>query len=441
MKTHLMNKPLSTLFSVNVSALVLLLALLLLLNPAAFYQAQAQTQEGHDHAAHEQGHDEAEAGHDHKEVKAGYDEAEAGHEHEEIRAGHDDDKPEAEHKHEHEHEAQSEGTELSAKQMQLANIKVTTLTPQTMDYQIYAPGELKANGYSSYFVSPRVDSVVLRRHVALGEHVVQGTPLVTLFSESMVDAQAVYSIASAEWLRVKKLGKKAVGAKRFVTAQTDAKAAYGRLIAYGLTDKAITRLLKADAPLGEYVLNAAIAGVVLSDDFHQGQRVPAGGALMELADESQLWVEASFAANMHLALPVGTRAVVKVGHDAVAAEVIQEAHTIDRETRTRVVRLLIDNLDDHLHSGMFADVFFTFKTTEPVLALPENALMRSSDGDWTVFIEQTPGHFKAQEVTLGRSLGKWRVIEGVKPGSRVVSEGAFFVASQLAKGGFDPHNH
>lgn len=363
---------------------------------------------------------------------------------------------------EHGHEeAENEGVELSAGQMKLAGIKVITLMPGLMDYQIYAPGELKANGYTSYFVSPRVDSVVLRRHVVLGEHVTKGQPLVTLFSERMVEAQAAYTMASSEWLRMKALGRTAVGAKRHINAQTELKVSYGRLVAYGLSDEAIKALLKNDAPLGEYVLHAAIDGVVLSDDFHQGQQVNAGGSLIELADESKLWVDASFPANKHLTLPAGTKAVVKVGHDSVPAVVIQEAHTIDQQTRTRVVRLQIDNPDDHLHSGMFADVFFAFSTPEAVMAVPETALIRSSDGDWIVFIEQQPGHFKAQEVTLGQSLNgavgtsslsggqtvvqtagdKWRAISGIKAGVRVVSEGAFFVASELAKGGFDPHNH
>jgi cobalt-zinc-cadmium efflux system membrane fusion protein len=345
------------------------------------------------------------------------------------------------HDHQEGHEEESQGVALSDKQMALADIKVTTVTAKAMDYQVYAPGEVKANGYTTYHVSPRVDSVVLRRHVVLGEHVTKGQALVTMFSESMVDAQAAYSIASSEWLRVKKLGKKAVGGKRYVTAQTEFKAAKGRLVAYGLVEHAIERLLKGDDPLGEYILYAPIDGAVLTDDFHQGQRVSAGDGLIELADESQLWVDASFPANMHLAVKAGTKAQVQIGHDSVAAIVIQEAHIIDRQTRTRVVRLLIDNIDDHLHSGMFADVFFSFKTNKPVLAVPENALMRSSDGNWTIFVEFEPGRFKAQEVTLGQSLGPWREIIGVKPGIKVVTQGAFFVASQIAKGGFDPHNH
>lgn len=90
---------------------------------------------------------------------------------------------------------------------------------------------------------------------------------------------------------------------------------------------------------------------------------------------------------------------------------------------------------------MFVKVLFQFETQHKVIAVPEEALIRSSDGDWTVFIEDHPGEFKAVEVELGRSLGEFREIIGLENGTRVVTQGAFFVASEIAKGGFDPHNH
>ncbi len=333
------------------------------------------------------------------------------------------------------------GVTLSPEQMALANIKVAVLNPRPMNYQVYAPGEVKANGYTSYLVSPRVDSVVLRRHAGLGDHVEQGQSLVTLFSESVAEAQAAFRLAASEWQRVKKLGRTAVGDKRFITAQTDYEAAAGRLLAYGLSQEAINSLAGTPQALGEYTLVAVSAGAVLADDFRQGQRVETGEALMELADEKELWIEAHLAPTAKLELPVGTAAQVKIGEDIFPASITQKAHTIDPQTRTRIVRLVVNNEAHLLHPGMFADVYFSLDATEPVLAVPESALMRGGDGDWTVFVEEETGHFVAHEVELGRSFGQWREISGLAAGSRVVMEGAFFVASEIAKSGFDPHDH
>jgi len=339
------------------------------------------------------------------------------------------------------------GVNFSAEKMALAGIEVAAISAKTFASNVYAPGEIKANGYKSYIVSPRTESVVVSRHATLGQHVEKGDALVTLFSESVAEAQAKYRVAYNDWQRNKKLGKETVSESQLLSAETDYISAYSRLKAFGLTETAIAQVVKGNLlnayveELGEYTLIAQRAGAVLSDDFSQGQRVSAGDAIMVLADESELWVEARVSPNKQLNLPKGTQAVIEISDQYFVATVIQEAHTIDPKTRTRIVRLAVKNDHDRLHPGMFVNVNFSFETKAKVMAVPESALMRSSDGDWTVFVEDHPGEFAAVEVSLGRSLGRFREIYGLAPQTRIVTKGAFFVASEIAKGGFDPHNH
>lgn len=334
------------------------------------------------------------------------------------------------------------GVNISAEQRSNAGITTQPLFTKLMDYEIYAPAEIKANGYTSYSVSPRVDSVVLKRHVALGDHVEPGQVLVSLFSDGVAQAQSKYRLQVAEWKRVKNLGRTAVGAKRYLNAQNNFLTAQSRLIAYGLTDKAIQQLASNSiTTLGEYQLTARRSGVVLSDQFQQGQRVEAGFEMIRLADETQLWVEARLSGQDSMTIPKGTTAIVSAAGNRYSATVVQEAHTIDPVTRTRVIRLSIQNTNHRLHAGMFADAFFQFKTEQPIHAVKESALMRSGDGDWIIFVKKSDGSFTSVEVELGRALGLWREIKGIEDGSEVVTQGAFFVASEQAKGGFDPHNH
>lgn len=340
-----------------------------------------------------------------------------------------------------------EGISFSPEKMAIAGITVETLSPKLFANMIYAPGEIKANGYKSYVVSPRTEAVVVSRHATLGQHVEKGDALVTLFSESVAEAQATYRVAYNDWKRNKKLGKETVSESRLLSSQTDYISAYSRLKAFGLTEDAISQVVKDNlsnthlGQLGEYTLIAQREGAVLSDDFSQGQRVSAGDAIMVLADESELWVEARVSPNKQLSLPKGTQAVIEMADQSFLATVIQEAHTIDPKTRTRIVRLAVKNDLDRLHPGMFVNVNFSFETDSKVMAVPESALMRSSDGDWTVFVEDHPGEFAAVEIELGRSLGRYREIMGLAPQTRIVTKGAFFVASEIAKGGFDPHGH
>ena len=397
---------------------------------------KSETEHGHEEHGSDAHDDHDEHGDEDHDEHSAHDGHNSGAEH-----GHDEHGKDGEHGGHGDHE-EATAASLDPAQMTLADIRVEALAAAPIDYQLYAPGEILSNGYTSYRVSPRVASVVLRRHVALGDHVKQGQPLVTLFSESVAQAQADYRTAWPEWQRLRKLGRKAVGEQRYISAKANLEAARATLQAYGLSSSDLKSLVSQQSvALGEYTLRAEIDGAVLSDDFEQGQRIEAGEPLIALADEKQLWVEAHLSTNLSLSLGAGTQADVVAGDVRVKASVTQEAHTIDPVTRTRTVRLLVDNSEHRLHPGQFAEVFFRFRTQQPVLAVPETALMRGADGDWTVFAEDHPGEFQPVEVDLGRALGPLREITGIAPGTRIVTQGAFFVASQIAKGGFDPHNH
>jgi len=331
---------------------------------------------------------------------------------------------------------------LTEQQQQLANIKVERLVLKKQNQTLYAPGEIKANGYVSYVVSPRVDSIVVKRHALLGQHVNKGDSLVTLFSGEVASQQTEFRLAEAEWQRVTKMTAGTVSEKQILTAKAEYEVAYSRLVAFGLSKQAIAQTLTiSPEKLGEYTLFAQTSGAVLTDNFAQGQRVDSGIELMLIADESALWVAAQLSANQDRTISNGSTALLEVNGNRYQARVIQEAHTIDEQTRSRTVRLEVKNTQHSLHPGMFADVYFHFETEQEVLAVPENALTRSADGDWQLFVVDDDGGFAAQEVTLGRSFGDYREVLGIKAGLEVVTQGAFFIASQLAKGGFDPHNH
>jgi hypothetical protein len=67
--------------------------------------------------------------------------------------------------------------------------------------------------------------------------------------------------------------------------------------------------------------------------------------------------------------------------------------------------------------------------------------MQDDEGKWTVFVELKEGHFKQTGVRRGLARGGKVPIMGIEEGSSVVTDGAFFLAAELAKSGFDIHNH
>ncbi|MCF2910050.1 efflux RND transporter periplasmic adaptor subunit [Pseudoalteromonas sp. DL2-H2.2] len=344
--------------------------------------------------------------------------------------------------------AQSHAQSVLLNQAQQAkiNLKLETIQPTYERMPLYAPGELKANSYTSYVVTPRIDSVIERRHAVLGQIVEPGDKLVTLFSQDMAQAQADYLIAASQWQRFAKLTDTSLSENQQVEAKARFKATQGKLFAMGMSPSDVSQLQETQS-LGIYTLTAKRGGIVLADNFAQGQRFEPGEAIMKLADESSLWVEVRLAATQQSPIDTSTPVEIEYNLRRYPAKVIQQGHTLDPLTRTRVVRLEVDNPDDTLHAGMFVSAHFMFNTAKAVIAVPESALVRGADGQWQIFVEHEAGEFIATPVLRNKQIGDRVIIEPVsssqmiESGARVVIEGAFFVASELAKSGFDPHNH
>jgi RND family efflux transporter MFP subunit len=334
---------------------------------------------------------------------------------------------------------------LSNEQRRSAGIMVETLTAHPVPVEIEALGEIRLNAYATSQVTPRIEAQVVTRHARLGDQVAERQPLVTLSSASMAEAQGELLVAAKEWQRVKKLGTKVVSKQRYLEARVAFQQAHARLLAYGMTpgqaDLLIneSRISRAD---GSFSLLSPQAGTVIRDDFIIGQMIEPGERLFEITDESRLWVEARVNPEAVSHVNIGAPARVLAGGKWIEGKVIQVHHALDEITRTLAVRLEIPNPQDRLHPGQFVTARIqTGESGTIALTLPVDAVMRSPDGDWQVFVEEEPGEFEPKEIEVIRQLPGLAVIEGLAPGTRVVTQGAFFVQSELAKSGFEVHNH
>ena len=334
---------------------------------------------------------------------------------------------------------------LLPEQMKAAGIVVEKLQLQTVSAMVSAPGEVRLHAYRTVKITPRIPAQIVARHARLGDEVVNGQPLITLSSVEMAEAQGTLLVTDREWNRAKKLGREVVSERRFIEAQVDWEQARSKVQAYGMTDDQIKELItnrKATSSNGTFQLLSSQAGRVLHDDFIVGERIEPGRELMVVADESVLWVEARVSPNILNSISIDNQATIEFGDQHLDAKVSQMHHTLDETTRTIAIRLEVNNVDDQLHPGMFVTANIETSESGRAFTLPEAAVLRSPDGDWQVFVEQDEaGEFKGVEVDLVRVTDGEAIIEGIQAGTPVVIQGAFFVQSELAKSGFDIHNH
>jgi cobalt-zinc-cadmium efflux system membrane fusion protein len=100
-----------------------------------------------------------------------------------------------------------------------------------------------------------------------------------------------------------------------------------------------------------------------------------------------------------------------------------------------MVRAEVDDQKHELLPGMFAS--FIIATGDPVstAAVPLDGVIREGDGTMTVWVTTDRHHFTKRPVKIGlQHEGYDQILEGVRPGEKVVTKGAIFL-DNLASGG------
>ncbi len=398
-----------------------------------------------------------------------------------IKEDHADEKDDG---HGHKEEAGGHGeeeggtdVELSREQMKRAGIQTMSLKSQSVSNQISALSEVKLNQYKTINVSSSLTTRVEKRHVRMGDFVKKGDLLVTLHTistpdmsanlsadklsradlnasitttiaemeASIAEAKGELAAATATWNRVRSLGRDAVSGKRYVAAKIARQQAEGKLKAYQKSRSKIKRLGKpkrAESFVKDhYELRAEQSGMVIQDDFVLGQIVNPEDVLLVISDMEHLWVEASIKPTQVSKISIGSSAIIESSGKKLFGKVIFIGRILNEKTRTLPVRIEVKTTGSSLYPGQFVKTKISSKTTYNALVVPSEAVLRSSDGDWMLFVEETKGRFVPKEVEIIENLGKSVVIEGIEEGITIVSKGAFFVQSELAKSGFSVHNH
>lgn len=318
--------------------------------------------------------------------------------------------------------------------LKAAGITLQTLQPSSLSEELRAPGEVVDSAYGTTLITPRVASLVVRRHAKLGDEVRAGAPLATLASVDVSDAQADLRIAEQEWRRVSALGREAVAGRRINEAKIAVDRARAKAQAYGLPGTS------SGSVNGQFTLTAPHAGRITEDEFIVGERIEPGKALFRLVDESTVWVDAKLPPGTVSRIEAGSPATVVIGGQRIAGKVLRSAHRTSDATRTASVRLEVPNKDDRLHGGDFVEVYFEAASTGNAdnsaatqLAVPTDALVQL-DGETVVFRRNVDGALEPVSVRAGEVIGDRTVIrEGLRAGDNVVVAGAFAVKSQMLK--------
>lgn len=99
--------------------------------------------------------------------------------------------------------------------------------------------------------------------------------------------------------------------------------------------------------------------------------------------------------------------------------------TVDPATGSQVLRAVFPNPDGLLLPGMFARAEMTEGTRSRGMLVPQRAVSRNEKGEATALVIGTDGKLQPRVIAAPRTIGtSWLVTAGLKPGDKVVVEGA-----------------
>jgi Cu(I)/Ag(I) efflux system membrane fusion protein len=103
---------------------------------------------------------------------------------------------------------------------------------------------------------------------------------------------------------------------------------------------------------------------------------------------------------------------------------------LNAQTRTARIRIEAPNPDELLRPEMYVDAEIETGPPEPVLAVPESAVLDSGTRQ-AVLIDKGEGRFEPRDVKLGRRGGGYvEVAEGVREGDAVVTSANFLIDAE-----------
>jgi Cu(I)/Ag(I) efflux system membrane fusion protein len=308
---------------------------------------------------------------------------------------------------------------LSPGKIQRTGAKSQEAAKRVIRTIIRAPGTIALDERRISVISMRSESFVLKvADVTTGSHVVKGQPLMEVYSPAV-------SSAAAEYLAT-------------ITSKTTGDGSYGRgsrqrLMNLDVPEAAIAAIEKTRNVPTSIEWDAPRDGIVLERAAVEGMRVQPGGVMFRVADHSMVWALIDVAERDLGAISIGQPVTVKArsfpGRE-FSGKLAVIYPEINKETRTARIRVELPNPDFVLLHDMYVDAEIDTGSGEPVLSVPESAVMDTGSRQ-SVFVDKGQGRFEPREVKLGhRGDGYVEIRQGVSDGEPVVVSANFLIDAE-----------
>lgn len=325
---------------------------------------------------------------------------------------------------------------MTAERLAASGIATERVEPGSLLSEVIAQATVTAPPEGQALLTARADGAVVRINKRLGDPVGAGETVALLESR---EAAAFVAERNAAAARAQAARAAAAREQRLFNAKITARQDLEAAVAARQTAEA--ELQRADAAVrtagvaggGRYLaVRSPISGRITEVDTQLGAFVSAGAELFNVADPRRIQIDASVPVSDAQRIQPGDRAQIELpGGSLVEASVRSITPALNVESRAATVVLQLNGAPGGLTQGQAVRVRITPRGSQQSgIILPEEAIQQIAGRDM-VFV-QAKGGFQAVPVSTGsRSGGRVEILDGLKAGQTVVTEGAFVLKSQL----------
>jgi Cu(I)/Ag(I) efflux system membrane fusion protein len=340
-------------------------------------------------------------------------------------------------------EVTSNQVKISTDKVQKLGVKTEPVLSRKMVNTVRAVGQFQFNEQRLSTVTTKFEGYIEKLYVnSTGQPVRRGQPLMEVYSPELVSAQEEYLIA---WNGRQSLSNGT--SESLVGVGQLADSALKRLRNWDISDAQLQRLKKDGKATRTLTMYSPANGVVLEKTAVQGMRFMPGEPLFKIADLSTVWLLADVfeqdMALVHVGQTVNITVNAYPGKE-LKGKIDYIYPTVNSETRTAKVRVVLANPDGILKPDMYASILLISGHDASVLAVSDSAVIDSGTRQ-VVLVQLTEGLYEPREVKLGmRSDGYVEVAEGLSEGENVVVRANFLIDAEsnlkAALGGFGEHS-
>jgi cobalt-zinc-cadmium efflux system membrane fusion protein len=330
---------------------------------------------------------------------------------------------------------------------QRRNVRLYTVQASRFHKMIEATGVVDFDNDQATTVLAPFSGPVSRLLVSLGAEVKKGDPLAEVDSPDFATAIGAYrkALATAKTdRRLADLDKdliqhQGVSEREAAQAETDAvnaeadrDAAMQALVSLNVQPQAIDDIREGrpiSRPAG--AIRSPIAGTVVEKLITPGELLEAGTTpCFTVANLSRVWVMAQVFGSDLASVSVGDSAEVATGIDSknFSGRVDNISALVDPDTRSVVVRVVVDNPGNFLKKRMYVRAVIQAHQESAGLLVPVSSVLHDDENLPFVYVAAADGGFARQPVTLGYRAGdQYDIAAGLKTGDEIVVDGGIFV--------------